>query len=87
MVASVTIELAPATDIELGLVLKTGLVELADGDRATLYGAFLGVPDAADRRLDPGFGEALGIFGRDIRYRGLSVRHRENENPHSRFPS
>ena len=30
--------------IELGgLVVKAGLVELADGDRATLYGAFLTV--------------------------------------------
>lgn len=32
--------------IELGgLVVKAGLVDLTDDDRATLYGAFLGVAD------------------------------------------
>jgi hypothetical protein len=35
--------------IELGgLVQKAGLVELADDDRATLYGAMLGWPDARE---------------------------------------
>ena len=36
--------------IELGgLVIKAGLFELADDDRATLYGAFLTLPSRAAR--------------------------------------
>lgn len=40
--------------IELGgLVVKAGLVDLADDDRATLYGAFLAVADSDTSSADP----------------------------------
>jgi len=48
--------------IELGgLVIKAGLVELADDDRATLYGAFLTV---ADRPRSEDRGKALALWRR-----------------------
>jgi hypothetical protein len=48
--------------IELGgLVIKAGLVELADDDRATLYGAFLTV---ADRLRSEDRGKALALWRR-----------------------
>jgi len=48
--------------IELGgLVIKAGLVELADEDRATLYGAFLTV---ADRLRSEDRGKALALWRR-----------------------
>lgn len=40
-----------------------GLVETVDGFRERVVVA---VADTADRRLDPGLGQALGIFDRDI---------------------
>ena len=48
--------------IELGgLVVKAGLVDLADDDRATLYGAFLTV---ADRLRSDERGNALALWKR-----------------------
>lgn len=48
--------------IELGgLVVKAGLVDLTDDDRATLYGAFLAV---ADRLQSEERGHALALWKR-----------------------
>lgn len=48
--------------IELGgLVVKAGLVDLADDDRATLYGAFLAV---ADRLQSDEGNDALALWKR-----------------------
>ena len=48
--------------IELGgLVQKSGLVELADDDRATLYGAML---ELAGRAQDDDGGQALALWKR-----------------------
>jgi hypothetical protein len=48
--------------IELGgLVIKAGLVDLTDDDRATLYGAFLTV---ADRLRGEDRGKALALWQR-----------------------
>lgn len=48
--------------IELGgLVVKAGLVELTDDDRATIYGAFLTV---AAKLRGPDGGQALVLFKR-----------------------
>ena len=48
--------------IELGgLVIKAGLVDLTDDDRATLYGAFLTV---ADRLRRPERNNALALWQR-----------------------
>ena len=48
--------------IELGgLVIKAGLVDRADDDRATLYGAFLTV---ADRLRSEDRGKALALWRR-----------------------
>jgi hypothetical protein len=50
------------TLIELGgLVVKAGLVELTDDDRATIYGAFLTV---ADRLRSEEGGNALALWQR-----------------------
>jgi hypothetical protein len=40
-----------------------GLVEAIDG---LGQGVVVAVADAADGRLDPGFGQALGVFDRDV---------------------
>jgi len=48
--------------IELGgLVIKAGLVDLTDDDRATIYGAFLAV---ADRLRGEERGNALALWQR-----------------------
>jgi len=47
-----------------------GLVEAVD---RLGQGVVIAVTDAADRGLDPGFGEALGIFDRDILAAAVAV--------------
>jgi len=63
--------------IELGgLVIKAGLVDLTDDDRATLYGAFL---DVAGKLQGEERGQALALWQRRGK-RAFKAEQEENGN-------
>jgi poly-gamma-glutamate capsule biosynthesis protein CapA/YwtB (metallophosphatase superfamily) len=70
--------------IELGgLVIKAGLVDLTDDDRATLYGAFLTV---ADRLRGDERAKALAIWQRKGK-RAFAAEQTDLQSQQQRLPS